>query len=406
MSCYETAKRETSLFNLNQPTNDIYLPMFHISSADIMSILGPPRVTKHRIVCTNCGKTGHEYKACKDPISSFGVINIDILPGCLNESLYTGHENEVMISKYSTKKSGCRVFSQKYPDIECILNETPKSDMMIPTCRGIRLRTSKSRSIRADVQKIVHYQHRVLFMMVSRKYSLGYIEFLRGKYRVTDSNAIIRLFEQMYQSEIESIRTTPYDDLIYQFSNRDNESRETVLHKLYHGRYSVVYCEAKIKFEMLRNPSAEQLKLLPATLEFYTTSIKPTYFGPEWGFPKGRRDEYSEDNITCARREFQEETGYTSSDYAILNRVEPLEEIMEGTNGIPYKHVYYLGINQSQLDPSELERDSHEIGSVAWFNYQEAMEVIRPYHINKKVVLTQAFMFIINTLVTGDLSTC
>lgn len=382
---------------------DIYLPTINISNADIMSILGPSRTVKHRIVCTNCGKTGHEYRTCKDPISSFGIINIDILPGSLSDSLYTGHENEIMVSKYSTKKTGCRIVSHKYPEIECVFEETPKSGRTIQTGGGIRLRAGKSPSMRADVQKIIHYQHRILFMMVSRKYSLGYIEFLRGKYRVTDSNAIIRLFEQMYQGEIDSIKTVPYDDLIYQFSNRDGESRETVLHKLYHGRYSVVYCEAKIKFEMLKNPSPEQLKMLPATLDFYANSIKPKYSGQEWGFPKGRRDEYSEDNITCARREFQEETGYTTSDYTILNRIEPLEEIMEGTNGVPYKHVYYLGINQSQLDPSDLERDSHEIGNVGWFNYQEAMELIRPYHINKKVILTQAFMFIINTLVTGDI---
>ena len=30
---------------------------------------------------------------------------------------------------------------------------------------------------------------------------------------------------------------------------------------------------------------------------------------PEWGFPKGRRN-YQENDLACALREFQEETGY------------------------------------------------------------------------------------------------
>ena len=31
---------------------------------------------------------------------------------------------------------------------------------------------------------------------------------------------------------------------------------------------------------------------------------------PEWGFPKGRRN-YQENDIDCATREWEEETGYS-----------------------------------------------------------------------------------------------
>jgi 8-oxo-dGTP pyrophosphatase MutT (NUDIX family) len=400
MSYQETIETPSvKTFKEEDITDIVPLDMIHINAIDILNIIGSSR-KKHRIVCTNCGNIGHDYRVCHNPISSFGIININILPDCSTENDYFRNENEILISKLSTKKKmGYRIFSQKYPDIECIVNPLHGNKPSIKANKEIRLRSLKTSELRNELKKIIHYQNKILFMMVSRKYSLGYIEFLWGKYRVTDSNAIIKLFSQMYQNEIDQIKTASYDDLVYEFSNRDNESRESVLSKLYRGRYSVVYCEAKIKFEMLRNPSDEQKKLLPATLDFYASEIKPKWSGPEWGFPKGRREEYGEDNIACAQREFQEETGYEKEDYTILNRVEPLEEIMEGTNGVPYRHVYYLSVSQSEITKTPL--DSHEIGNVAWFTYQEAMDAIRPYHTNKKYVLTQAFIFIVSTLVNG-----
>jgi len=30
-------------------------------------------------ICANCGKMGHEFKSCLDPITSYGVINIKVL---------------------------------------------------------------------------------------------------------------------------------------------------------------------------------------------------------------------------------------------------------------------------------------------------------------------------------------
>ena len=36
---------------------------------------------------------------------------------------------------------------------------------------------------------------------------------------------------------------------------------------------------------------------------------------PEWGFPKGRRN-YQENDISCALREFEEETGYHRRKYS------------------------------------------------------------------------------------------
>ena len=62
---------------------------------------------------------------------------------------------------------------------------------------------------------------------------------------------------------------------------------------------------------------------------------------PEWGFPKGRRN-YLEDDLTCAKREFEEETGFDSKDINIIENILPFEEIFTGSNFKTYKNRYYL----------------------------------------------------------------
>ena len=106
------------------------------------------------------------------------------------------------------------------------------------------------------------------------------------------------------------IQKNQYDTILFYFLNRHNESKEVVLNRIYEGKYSNEYCEAKIKFNMLLNPSVDENSDIPLDLDFYTKYIRPRWKKPEWGFPKGRRDKRAEENLTCACREFEEETVY------------------------------------------------------------------------------------------------
>ena len=38
------------------------------------------------VTCTNCGKPGHYYKSCVEPITSFGIILVQVL-GCKREEI-------------------------------------------------------------------------------------------------------------------------------------------------------------------------------------------------------------------------------------------------------------------------------------------------------------------------------
>lgn len=345
---------------------------------------------RKKIMCANCGRIGHEIRMCNEPITSFGIINIKILDD-VNESL-------LIKDKFSSNKNSVyKIFSRKYPDIKCCISDSVKL-----TDNNQNLYRLDNENIPYDdaehIEKFCYYKNKILFMMVSRRFSLGFVEFIRGKYDVCDTNGIINLFEQMYDDEICMIKRNTYDTILYYFLNRKNESKDIVLNRIYEGKYANEYCEAKIKFDILRQPRDENSNV-PWDLNFYTKHIKPRWKKPEWGFPKGRRDKRNEENVNCACREFEEETGYNSSGYVLLNKIEPIEETLTGTNGVNYKHIYYLAINKYEEDLAKMNYDSFEIGEIRWFTYEEAMTNIRPYHKEKKKILTRIYLFIMNYLV-------
>lgn len=354
-----------------------------------------------KTLCTNCGKLGHEFRCCHEPITSFGIINMKILgdSNCC-ESTFSPHVNETLLfrSKFSTTKNvHYKITSRKYPNVKCFVSNSIKLYDK-PSIHSYKLdNETLPFENEEQLQKFAYYKHRILFMMVSRKFSLGFIEFIRGKYDVTNTQKIINLFEQMYDDEIKYIRCNSYDNILYHFLNRDQESKHDVLNRIYDGKYSNEYCEAKMKFNMLLNPS--NTEDVPWDLNFYIKNIKPKWKKPEWGFPKGRREKNSEENIECACREFEEETGYHKDEYLVLNKIEPIDEVLRGTNGVYYKHTYYLSMDNSAHEPLESEFDMHEIGEIRWFTYDEAMCHIRPYHTEKKKILTRVYLFMLNYLI-------
>lgn len=347
-------------------------------------------INKRKIICSNCREYGHEFRNCDKPITSYGLINIDIIDN-YNELSY-------LKEKFSTKKNTyIKIESKKY-NTKCYISNNIKlsTDHEDKNIFEINSQNIKI-GLDNELQKFWYYKNKIIFMLASRKFSLGFIEFVRGKYNVVDANEIINLFEQMYECEIKLLSNNEYDDILYIFLNRKNESKEIVLNRIYESKYSNEYCEAKIKFNLLKYNETDTD--IPWNLYFYTRNIKPKWSIPEWGFPKGRRDKFSEENINCACREFEEETGYDSNEYIVLNKIEPIEENLIGTNGINYKHVYYLAINNTIKDVSNYHYDTYEIGDLKWFTYEEAINNIRPYHYDKKNILTRVFLFIINNLI-------
>ena len=87
--------------------------------------------------------------------------------------------------------------------------------------------------------------------------------------------------------------------------------------------------------------------------------------------------------------------------YIVLNKIEPIEEKMTGTNGITYKHIYYLSLNNRDKNTKFANYDNFEVGDISWFTYSEAINHIRPYHTEKKRVLTKIYLFVLNYLINN-----
>ena len=206
----------------------------------------------------------------------------------------------------------------------------------------------------------------IKYLMIQRKDSLSFMEFIRGKYEVSNLEYIKQLLMNMTINERNMIETLPFDEIwnYLWFQNENNINKN----------YTKEFYESKFKFNTLNETNF---------LKNYILSIKSIFNEQEWGFPKGRR-KIKESDIDCAVREFYEETRILNSEIVINKDILPFEEIFFGTNGIMYKHVYFIAKIKNnkvniKIDNSCLEQ-VREIRAIKWYNYNDVLSHIKCYN--------------------------
>jgi 8-oxo-dGTP pyrophosphatase MutT (NUDIX family) len=225
-------------------------------------------------------------------------------------------------------------------------------------------------------------------LLVQRRNTIGLIEFARGKYDVTDHEHIIKLFNMMTFDEKRMLREYDSFDMI-----------RTVMGMKRDYNHRIEYDESKKKFnELKNNPNGD---LVFALLDKSYTK----WTGPEWGVPKGRRNN-KEYDIECAIREFVEETGIKYKNINVYRNIKPLVEIYRGINGVLYKHVYYIAEmkdnEEARQNVEQVEKGgfiNNEISNVKFFNLTDVQKIIRPYYMSKLNAIKKGFQ-IINCLGT------
>jgi 8-oxo-dGTP pyrophosphatase MutT (NUDIX family) len=161
-------------------------------------------------------------------------------------------------------------------------------------------------------------------LLVQRRNTIGMIEFIRGKYDVTDFDYIVKLFNMMTFDEKRILRQHDSFDMI-----------RTVIGLKREYNYKSEYDDAKNKFIILKqNINGDKVNALLD--KSYTK-----WSSPEWGIPKGRRNN-KEYDIETAIREFVEETGIKYKNINVYRNIKPIEEIYTGINGVVYKHIYFI----------------------------------------------------------------
>ena len=285
-----------------------------------------PNKSKYRnIYCVNCGEKGHVVKDCHGPITSFGIIAFKVVESDTNQ---IHDKNSTLVNILSSVKQ---------------INTTntyPKTK----------------------------------FLMIQRKDTMGFTDFVRGKYPddQLESKKILPIFlNEMTEQEKQSLLTKSFDEIWRTlWVNHDS--------KCFKNEYEYAYR----KFQKLDIPNLIQ--------EFG----KSNFTFQEFGFPKGRRN-MKETNIACAEREFFEETGYDKDCYDFIKNYPIIKEEFMGTNNVEYRHIYYLVKIKDDAPPAKIDYKNKiqtgEVQNIGWFTYDECMSVIRPYDIAKKQVIKKVY---------------
>jgi len=217
------------------------------------------------------------------------------------------------------------------------------------------------------------------FLMIRRKHSLGFMDFIRGKYSIYNKDYIMNLIQEMTNDEKQKILENDFSTLWNFLWNKHNISNQ----------YKEEKQISEEKFNSLKYGILNGNKLY--SLESMIQENKTNWEEPEWGFPKGRRNFYERD-YDCAIREFSEETGYNKNNILTIENILPFEEIFTGSNFKSYKHKYYLLMMIIENTPKTPEHfDKSEVSKMEWKTYEECLKSIRPYNLEKKNLLHNVY---------------
>ena len=98
-------------------------------------------VPRKNCFCSNCGKYGHNIKKCEEPITSLGIISVKLTNLDFNSEVFK------------------KFLTSKYLDID-----------------------NYNFSHIDNINRLEEFKNNIKFLMIQRKHSLSYIEFIRGKY--------------------------------------------------------------------------------------------------------------------------------------------------------------------------------------------------------------------------------
>jgi 8-oxo-dGTP pyrophosphatase MutT (NUDIX family) len=211
------------------------------------------------------------------------------------------------------------------------------------------------------------------FLMLRRKDSYGYIDFVRGKYSPYNIFQIQNIVNEMAIYEKIKILEKPFEELWREMWVCDSN----LIH------YKNEELSSLKKMETLKN--GIMIDECIYTLKDIVESSKTNWTETEWEFPKGRRN-YKEKDLSCALREFEEETGFPANKIYIIENILPFEEIYIGTNHKPYKHKYFLAYTDE--DSCFLDNfQTTEVSKLDWKTIDECLETIRPYNLEKKKLI-------------------
>jgi len=215
------------------------------------------------------------------------------------------------------------------------------------------------------------------YLLIRRKETLGYIDFMRGKYPIYNKCYIQNMINQMTVEEKHRLLTFDFSRLWADLWGNSHIN----------NKYKTEEMISREQFDTLRMGVLNNNDFYTLKSIIDESNSVTAWEEPEWGFPKGRRNNQEKD-FDCAVREFCEETGYPNAHLKHVQNVMPFEETFAGSNYVSYKHKYFLAYMECKdtLNMDNYQRS--EVSKMEWANLDKCMKMIRPYNLEKIRVIT------------------
>ena len=214
------------------------------------------------------------------------------------------------------------------------------------------------------------YNNKYELLMIQKKSSYCFIEFIRGLYDPYRYPDLSYMFDNMTIDEKSAINTMDFNIIWYKaFGRLPISSDRSKFNK------------GEKKFNLLKgiNDGAKLKDLI-----YKSSSIELL-----WEIPKGRMDK-GETDLISAIREFEEETNITKDKYRILFNEGTISYTFSD-NGVRYKYIYYLAVTNNKLDPQYDYNNNHmisEISNIRFLSseYIRALNNNRLYKVSKIII--------------------
>ena len=212
------------------------------------------------------------------------------------------------------------------------------------------------------------FNNEIQYLMIRRKNSFGYIDFIKGQYSEHNLEYLQKLVDEMSLEEKQLITINDDFNILWKRMWEDNFK-------------SNIFNNSKQKFINLKTSGIIEELINNSTTRWIET---------EWEFPKGRRN-YMEKDLECALREFEEETGINSNNIILIENLFPFEENFVGTNDKTYKNKYFLAsINLNTYNFEELINfQISEVSKIEWKTLTDCNNSMRPYNVEKIKLINQ-----------------
>lgn len=209
------------------------------------------------------------------------------------------------------------------------------------------------------------------FLMIRRKDSFGYIDFVRGKYPTYNynSDSATALTARYVQSSIDEMSC---------------DEKQRLVTMPFTGLWLNLWGSSKGPSSHEEISSARKYDMVQSQLASMVANSTTAWTETEWEFPKGKRNA-NERDIDAALREFEEETGLSRRNIEVISNVMPLDETFVGSNGKTYSHRYFLAyalIPEAVADMTRYQRS--EVSAMEWKTVSECWQSMRPYNREKR----------------------